>query len=314
MDFNFRLTGTNKTNTSDVVIIGGGRQVTAAMYAARRSAHRGHRQGADGRRWALPARSPTSQASSARLAARSRSSACAMQAESFGARFIQDKVQAVDLASEPKLVFGNAGTYWRAPSSLRRVPWDAASASRARTNCWAVASPLRNVRCRVLSGQTVAVAGNSDEAIEEALFLTRFAGHCAPAFADARTQGAGPSRRGDRREPKGHDSPRRAVREVVGNGRVEGCAVAQRGINGRDATARDRCVSLLRARRPAITDFVRDRNQVSERLPGRRQASTALRLAGVYAVGDVSQPHQTGRHRRGGRKRLRPLAVDPNLA
>jgi len=98
------------------------------------------------------------------------------QALSFGAEFINDKAIGSDLSSTPKAVFGNYGVY-----SARAII--IATGSMGRANLIKGEAELlgRGVSyCAVcdaafFKGKDVAVIGKSDEAIEEALYLTRFA-------------------------------------------------------------------------------------------------------------------------------------------
>ena len=102
------------------------------------------------------------------------------QAESFGAAFIADKVQGVDLLSEEKTVFANNNTYTAraiiiATGSMgrgQRVKGEDELLGHGVSYC---------ATCDVafFRGQDVVVAGNSDEAVEEALFLTKFVRHVA---------------------------------------------------------------------------------------------------------------------------------------
>jgi thioredoxin reductase (NADPH) len=97
------------------------------------------------------------------------------QVRSFGAKFVSDKVIGVDLLAEVKTVFGNTGNYSAqavviATGSMgrgRRVKGEDELLGRGVSYCATCdAAFFRN--------QEVAVTGTSDEAIEEALFLTKF--------------------------------------------------------------------------------------------------------------------------------------------
>ncbi len=293
MDFNFQINGTEENEHEyDVVIVGGGPAgATAAMYAARADLRtavidKGLTAGALGITGKI-ANYPgiVGEIGGAELLERMR-----VQAESFGARFIQDKVQAVDLASEPKLIFGNAGTYSAraviiATGSMgrgQRVKGEDELLGRGVSYC-------ATCDAAFFQGQTVAVAGNSDEAIEEALFLTRFAGHVhllsptpelkAPTHLVAEISA----------HPKATVHLGAAVREVVGSGRVEGLRVATRGA-GETLLPVTGAFFYVQGARP-ITDFVQDQLQVSESgcLVVDNEYRTAL--PGVYAVGDVLCNH-----------------------
>jgi len=293
MDFNFQINGNEQNEHEyDVVIIGGGPAgATAAMYAARADLRtavidKGLTAGALGITGKI-ANYPgiVGEIGGAELLERMR-----VQAESFGARFIQDKVQAVDLASEPKLVFGNAGTYSAraviiATGSMgrgQRVKGEDELLGRGVSYC-------ATCDAAFFQGQTVAVAGNSDEAIEEALFLTRFAGHVhllsptpelkAPAHLVAAIS----------ESPKVTIHLGAAVREVVGNGHVEALRVAQRGA-GETLLPVTGAFFYVQGARP-ITDFVQDQLQVSESGCLVVDSEYRTALAGVYAVGDVLCNH-----------------------
>jgi thioredoxin reductase (NADPH) len=98
------------------------------------------------------------------------------QAESFGARFVTDRVVGLDLSSDQKTVFTNGGSYEAravvvATGSMGRaatVPGEERLLGRGVSYC---------ATCdgAIFRGQPVAVVGNNDEALEEALFLTKFA-------------------------------------------------------------------------------------------------------------------------------------------
>lgn len=300
MDFNFNLSGfepssngaTSTEHEYDVVIIGGGPAgATAAMYTARADLStavidKGLTAGALGITSKI-ANYPgiVGEISGAELLQRMR-----QQAESFGARFIQDKVQAVDLTSTPKLIFGNAGTYSAraviiATGSMgrgQRVKGEDELLGRGVSYC-------ATCDAAFFQGQSVAVAGNNDEAIEEALYLTRFAAHVhllsptpdlkAPAHLVA--------------ELAHHENvtlhPGTVVREVLGKDHVEGLRIAQRG-QGETVLPVNGAFFYVQGARP-ITDFVQDQLEVSEGgcLVVDKEFRTTL--PGVYAVGDVLCNH-----------------------
>jgi thioredoxin reductase (NADPH) len=98
------------------------------------------------------------------------------QAESFGAQFLTDKVVGVDLKSEPKMVMAGTGVFYAKVIIL-------ATGSMGRTSSVKGEEEFlgRGVSyCATCDGaffrnKTVAVIGNNDEALEETLFLTKFA-------------------------------------------------------------------------------------------------------------------------------------------
>ena len=162
----------------DVIIIGGGPAgTTAAIYAARADLRtlvidKGLTAGALG----ITAKISNypgvpGPVSGAELVATMR-----QQAESFGAEFLTDKVVGIDLKASPKQVLAGGGTFTAQAVIL-------ATGAMGRTSTVKGEAELlgRGVSyCATCDGaffrdQDVAVIGNNDEAVEEALFLTKFA-------------------------------------------------------------------------------------------------------------------------------------------
>lgn len=276
----------------DVVIIGGGPAgATAAMYTARAGLRtavidKGLTAGALGIT-AKIANYPgiEGEISGAELLQRMRG-----QAESFGARFVQDKVQAVDLTGEPKLIFGNAGAY-RARAVIiatgsmgrgQRVKGEDELLGRGVSYC-------ATCDAAFFQGQTVAVAGNSDEAIEEALFLTRFAAHVHLLTPTPDLKAPPQMVEEIRHHPNVTIHAGAAVREVVGHRHVEGVRIAQRG-HGETLLPVTGAFFYVQGARP-ITDFIQGQLAVSEGgcLVVDKEFRSAL--PGVYAVGDVLCNH-----------------------
>ena len=152
------------------------------------------------------------------------------QAESFGAEFITDKVVGVDLTSEPKRVM--AGT-----NSFQTQTIIVATGSMGRTNVIPGEETFlgRGVSyCDTCDGaffrdRPVVVVGTNDEAAEEALFLTKYTDQVhmivptpalharSPLMTAMEENSAIDVRLGTR------------LREVVGNGHVQGVRVQPRG-------------------------------------------------------------------------------------
>lgn len=276
----------------DVVIIGGGPAgATAAMYAARASLRtlvldKGLTAGALGITSKI-ANYPgiLGEISGAELLERMRE-----QAESFGAQFMQDRVQGVDLLSDPKLIFANSGTYTAraviiATGSMgrgQRVKGEDELLGRGVSYC-------ATCDAAFFRGQDVVVAGQSDEAVEEALFLTRFVRTVhllsptnelkAPAhLVEELTQ-----------KPNVELHLGAALREVLGGEHVEGVRYAQRGAGEHTLPVTGAFV-YLQGGRP-ITDFLEGQLPVSE--GGCLLVDNEFRtpLPGVFAVGDVLCNH-----------------------
>ncbi|GAB4573600.1 MAG: thioredoxin-disulfide reductase [Anaerolineae bacterium] len=170
--------GNEQNNHYDVIIIGGGPGgASAAIYTAR-AKHRtlvidkGLTAGALGLTHKI-ANYPgvPGEISGAELLATMR-----RQAEAFGAEFVQDKVLSVDLKSNPKVIFAGNGTYTAdavvlATGSMGRakgVKGEEEFLGRGVSYCATCDGAF-------FQGLDVAVAGNNDEAVEEALHLAKFA-------------------------------------------------------------------------------------------------------------------------------------------
>jgi thioredoxin reductase (NADPH) len=296
MSFDFNLkaldnAGAN-TNDYDVVIIGGGPAgATAALYTARAELRtlvidKGLTAGALGITGKI-ANYPgiLEPISGADLLARMRE-----QAESFGAVFLQDKVQGVDLTNEPKQIFANSGNYTAravivATGSMgrgQRVKGEDEFLGRGVSYC-------ATCDAAFFQGQDVVVVGNSDEALEEAIFLTRFVRQVhllsptpelkAPAalVTEATTN------------PKLALYPGAALREVVGNGHVQGVRYAQRGA-GEQTLPVTGAFIYLQGGKP-ITDFLGGQLPVGETGCVLVDAEYRTQLPGVFAVGDILCHH-----------------------
>ncbi len=289
MDFNLDL---NTQSHYDVIIIGGGPGgATAALYAARADLKtlvidKGLTAGALGLTGKI-ANYPgvPGEISGAELVKIMRA-----QAESFGATFVQDKVQAVDLTGDPKSIYANGGTYTArsviiATGSMgrgQRVKGEDELLGRGVSYC-------ATCDAAFFRDQTVAVAGNSDEAIEEALFLTRFVERVhfispTPDLkADAHLVEALTS------HPKITLHAGAALREVIGTEKVSAVRIAPRGRPEAiiDVTG---AFIYLQGGKP-VTDFLQGQLEVSETgcLVVDKEHQTAL--PGVYAVGDVLCNH-----------------------
>lgn len=299
MDLNLNIpagtlesTGLGGANEYDLVIIGGGPAgATAALYAARADLRvlvvdKGATSGALGMT-AKIANYPgiPGVISGAELVARMRA-----QAESFGAKFVTDRVQGVDLEADPKSVWGNQGTYLAraviiATGSMgrgQRVPGEDRLLGRGVSYC-------ATCDAAFFRDQEVAVAGNSDEAIEEALFLTRFASRVhllvsTPEFKATPEMVA---------EAIGHPKLEihfgTALREVLGDDHVEGVRIAPRGEAPQVLPVTGAFI-YLQGGKP-VTDFLQGQLPTSDAGCLLVDAEYRTAIPGVHAVGDVLCRH-----------------------
>ena len=213
------------------------------------------------------------------------------QALGFGAEFINDKAIGSDLSSTPKAVFGNLGVY-----SARSII--IATGSMGRSNLIKGEAELlgRGVSyCAVcdaafFKGKDVAVIGKSDEAIEEALYLTRFV-RTLHFFSPTEQVNVPPEVLAELTEKENvvmH--PGSVVREICGEQKVECLRVSVRGSKEEESLLVEGVFVYLQGGKP-ITDFVAGQLEISEEgcLQVDRENQTAI--PGVYAVGDVLCSH-----------------------
>lgn len=294
MDFDFQITppATDEEEIYDVAIIGGGPAgATAAIYTARANLKtlvidKGIANGALGITSKI-ANYPgiPGEISGEELVRRMR-----QQAESFGAKFVQDRIQATDLQSDPKLLFGNAGTYVAktviiATGSMgrgNRVPGEDRLLGRGVSYC-------ATCDAAFFRDQEVAVVGSSEEAVEEALFLTQFASkvhflcpkkeiHASPELAEELTA-----------HPKVVMYWGVALREVLGEQRVE--AIRYRTPIGTEETLPVAGVFIYLQGAHPITDFLGGQLPLSEGGCLMVDSEYQTAIPGVYAVGDVLCNH-----------------------
>jgi len=212
------------------------------------------------------------------------------QAKSFGAQFIADKVIGVDAVSEEKMVFGNGGTYTGramiiATGSMgrgQRVKGEDELLGHGVSYCATCDGAF-------FKGLEVAVVGSSDEAVEEGLFLTKFASRVH--FLCPAPELKAPQHLVDELEanPKVTLYKGAGLREIIGQERVEAVRFALRGQGEQTLPVRGAFV-YLQGGKP-ITDFLQGQLEISENgcLIVDREYQTAV--PGVLAVGDVLCNH-----------------------
>jgi thioredoxin reductase (NADPH) len=294
MDFNISLSPSlpEHEQVYDVAIIGGGPAgTTAALYAARANLKtlvidKGIANGALGITSKI-ANYPgiPEEISGEELLRRMR-----QQAESFGAIFVQDRIQATDLLSDPKVLFGNNGTYMAkaviiATGSMgrgNRVPGEDRLLGRGVSYC-------ATCDAAFFRDAEVAVVGSSEEAVEEALFLTQFASkvhflspkkeiHADPELVKELTE-----------HPKVTMYWGVALREILGAEKVE--AIRYRTPIGTEETLPVAGVFIYLQGGHPITDFLGGQLPLNEGGCVMVDSEYQTAIPGVYAVGDVLCNH-----------------------
>lgn len=294
---NDTVTNTNPENTSepaiyDVVIIGAGPAGTsAAIYTSRAELRtlvidKGLTAGALGITGKI-ANYPglTEEISGADLLERMRG-----QARSFGAEFISDKVIGADVISDTKTIYGNQGAYSGraviiATGSMgrgTRVKGEDELLGRGVSYC-------ATCDAAFFRGQDVVVAGNSDEAIEEALFLTRFVNRvhflCPTPELKAPQHLVAEINAND----KVTLYPAASLKEIIGQEKVEAVRYALRG-KPEQTLAVTGAFIYLQGGKP-ITDFLSGQLELNGNgcLSVNEEYQTTL--PGLYAVGDLICNH-----------------------
>jgi thioredoxin reductase (NADPH) len=292
LGLSLQTTGSINSTNYDVLIIGGGPAgATAAIYTSRAGLKtlvidKGLTAGALGITGKI-ANYPgiLEEISGAELLERMRS-----QARSFGTEFVSDKVIGVDFLSDEKTVFGNNGNYIArsviiATGSMgrgTRVKGEDELLGHGVSYCATCdAAFFRN--------QEVVVAGNSDEAIEEGLFLTKFVSRVH--FLSPTPELKAPIHLIEEliANPKVTLYKGTSLRKILGQNRVEAVRFAQRGQLEQSLAVTGAFV-YLQGGKP-ITDFLQGQLEISQTgcLVVDREYQTAI--PSVFAVGDVLCNH-----------------------
>ena len=295
LDFNLgmgQLGGDGHEGPYDVIIIGGGPAgASAAIYTARADLRtlvidKGLTAGALG----VTAKISNYPGVPGPVSGAELTKIIREQAESFGARVVTDKVVDAYLDGEIKTVVGGAGAYEGKAVIL-------ATGSMGRTKVVAGEEEYlgRGVSyCATCDGaffrgQPVAVVGNNDEALEEALFLTKFASEVnlimpTPDFKAspelvAEIEG----------QPVVKLYPGTRLKEVLGNGVVEGVRIHPRGSDENVIPVKGAFIYLQGAQ--PITDYLG--NQIEKTTEGCLVVDKDMQtsMPGVFAVGDLLCTH-----------------------
>lgn len=212
------------------------------------------------------------------------------QAMAFGAEFRQDKVLSVDLSSDPKVIFASGGTY-----TARAVVLATGSMGRARGVQGEEEFLGRGVSyCATCDGAffqglEVAVAGNNDEAVEEAFHLAKFASkvHLLVQTPDLKVEAEEVRKVEANPVIEVHYATR--LREILGDQLVTGVRIAPR--EGEETILPVRGAFVYLQGNKPITDFLQGQLPTTEGgclvVDGQYQTP----VPGVFAIGDLLCNH-----------------------
>ena len=214
------------------------------------------------------------------------------QAADFGAEFINDKAIGTDLSGETRLVFGNYEVY-----SARSII--IATGSMGRSNLIKGESELlgRGVSyCAVCDAaffkdKVVAVVGKSDEAVEEASYLSRFA-QAVHFFAPTNQINVSEAELAALSSlPNVVMHLGSQVKEIFGENKVEGISYQEKGsTQAEHSLPIDGAFVYLQGGKP-ITDFLQGQLVVSAEGCLQVDRENQTNIPGVYASGDVICTH-----------------------
>jgi len=212
------------------------------------------------------------------------------QAESFGAEFLVDKVVGIDLTSDPKLVLAGTRTLY-----ARAVILATGSMGRASTVPGETELLGHGVSyCATCDGaffrnKPVAVIGNNDEALEEALFLTKFVDRIELIVPTPNLKASESLAYEASHHPKIAVHLATSLKAIEGNGKVEAVRVRPRG--GAEVTLPvEGAFVYLQGGQPVV-DYLMGQLPVSPNgcLVVNDEMQTGV--PGVFAVGDLLCSH-----------------------
>jgi thioredoxin reductase (NADPH) len=211
------------------------------------------------------------------------------QARSFGARFISEKVLRVDLDGDPKQVWTGEGVHkgraviiaTGAMGRTRRFPGEERLLGRGVSYCATCDGAF--FRDRV-----VGVVGNNDEAVEEALSLTRFASQVHVFTPTSKLRASDPLVQELTALDKVVVHPSTRIEEIKGQKQVEAVDVVAQGEN---KTIELSGLFIYLQGNVPITDFLGDQVSANDEGCLVTDENHETGVEGVFAVGDVLCKH-----------------------
>jgi len=211
------------------------------------------------------------------------------QAESLGAKFLKDRVNAIDLKEPPFQIFGAEGTY-----SAKALILATGATSRSQSIPGEEKLIGRGVSyCAICDGaffrnQTVAVAGSSNEALEEALLLTTFAERVLLLAPTPTLRVDAPLLDRVSSHPKIVVHLSTALQEIIGNTNVKGVAVRRGDVN--EILSLQGVFIYLQGNQP-VTNYLLGQFETLENGCLRTDGEMQTSIPGVFAAGDMLCRH-----------------------
>ncbi|MFN2136739.1 MAG: NAD(P)/FAD-dependent oxidoreductase [Candidatus Promineifilaceae bacterium] len=292
LDLNFGMPETEIDNTYDVIIIGGGPGgASAAIYTARADLRtlvidKGLTAGALG----ITSKISNYPGVPGPISGAELVEIMREQARSFGAKFLTDKVVGVEIGEEMKTVIAGTGTYFAkalvlATGSMGRtstVPGEEEFLGRGVSYCATCDGAF-------FRDQDVVVVGNNDEALEEALFLTKFASNIDLVVPTPDLKASAMLAEEALAHPKIKVRLGTRLKEIKGNGMVEGVHVHPRGGDLEHIPVRGAFV-YLQGGKP-ITEYLMEQLETTEAGCLLVDDTMQTTVPGVFAIGDLICTH-----------------------
>jgi thioredoxin reductase (NADPH) len=213
------------------------------------------------------------------------------QAKSFGAVFLTDKVVGVDLSSNPKVVMAGTDTF-----QTKAIILATGSMGRANTVEGEEEFLGRGVSyCATCDGaffrnRTVAVVGNNDEALEETLFLTKFASHIDLIVPTSGLKASKGLLDDVMNHSKVEIHTGTRLKGIVGDQTVTGVRIQQRDSKETVVLNVEGVFIFLQGAQP-ITDYLMDQIEITEKSCIKIDHELQTSVPGVFAVGDLLCSH-----------------------
>ncbi len=208
------------------------------------------------------------------------------QAEQFGARFVQEQVIGVDLTSNPKTIF-TSNTYQTkavilatgAHERKNKVPGEDEFLGRGVSYCGTCDGAF-------FKQEDVAVVGFDDHALEEALFLTRYARSVKLVYPSSDLKASAELVEKVKGEEKIELMPNLKLTRINGEGAVNAIDVAERGGEEQKIPVTGAFI-YLEGNKPS-TKFLNDAIPLGDGGCINNSRDQSIPIDGVFAVGDMT--------------------------